>query len=106
MIQNTRLAKSVYWLSGKTSKIKAYKQTYRLANEDEWMAAEGNMEMMFEPNGRRWGSISLTWKLLDLAVSLDHKHFDHWGLDHNRCNASLCDECGGFICSGEDEDNG
>lgn len=104
-MQSTKLAKSVYWLSGKVSRIKSYRQTYRLANEEEWLAAEGDMEMMFQPAGRAWSSIQLTWKLLGLAESLDRKHFDHWALKHTgRCSAGPCDECKGVICNLEDED--
>lgn len=104
MIQNTALAKTVYWLSGQASKIKYYGHTYRLANEREWLDAEGDMEMMFVKDGRRWCSIRLTWKLLDLAVKLDHNHFDHWALNHIECAERICMDCGGMICRNEDDD--
>lgn len=103
MIQSTRLAKMVYWLSGKVSKIKSYRPTYRLQNEDEWIASEGNMEMMFVKDGYRWSSIQLTWKLMDLAQCLDRVHADHWMYVHDGCG-ELCDDCGGMECSWRDDE--
>ena len=104
-MQSTRLAKAVYWLSGKVSRIKSYRMTYRLANEEEWLAAEGDMAMMFQPDGRRWSSIKLTWTLLSLANRWDKQHFDHWALKHTgACSSEQCEECGGMICTLEDED--
>lgn len=104
-MQNTKLAKAVYNLSGRVSKIKSYRQTYRMANQDEWLAAEGDMKMMFQPAGRRWSSIKLTWTLLALANRLDKEHFDHWALKHTgACSAELCFDCGGWVCNLEDED--
>lgn len=103
-MQSTRLAKAVYWLSGKVSRIKSYRMTYRLANEDEWLAAEGNMEMMFQPAGRAWGSIKLTWALLELSNRWDKEHFDHWALVHTgACSSEECSECHGMICTLEDD---
>lgn len=104
-MQSTRLAKSVYWLSGKVSRIKSYRMTYRMANEDEWLAAGGDMEMMFQPAGRRWSSIQLTWTLLGLANRWDKVHFDHWALKHTgRCASHDCPDCGGVVCFLEDDD--
>ena len=104
-MQSTKLAKAVYWLSGKVSKIKTYRMTYRLANEDEWLAAEGDMEMMFQPAGRMWSSIKLTWTLLTWSERLDREHWEHWALKHTgRCAARPCDNCKGTVCSLEDED--
>lgn len=104
-MQSTRAAKAVYRLSGWISRIKSYRQTYRLANEDEWLAAEGDMAMMFQPAGRSWSSIKLTWTLLDLAIRLDTVHFDHWALQHTgKCASHTCDDCGGTICLLEDDE--
>lgn len=104
-MQNTRAAKAVYWLSGKVSRIKSYRMTYRLANQEEWLAAEGDMECMFQPAGRQWGSIKLTWTLLGLAERWDKVHFEHWALQHTgKCASHACDDCGGVICLLEDED--
>lgn len=103
-MQSTKLAKSVYWLSGKVSRIKSYRMTYRLTNEEEWLAAEGDMEMMFQPAGRMWMPIQLTWKLLNLANRWDKKHFDHWALKHTgACSSEECPECHGMICTLEDD---
>ena len=103
-MQSTRLAKFVYWLSGKISRIKSYRMSYRLANEDEWLAAEGDMEMMFQPAGRHWTPIRLTWKLLEWSERLDTKHFEHWALNHENCAQGPCDDCGGLLCSLPDEE--
>lgn len=97
MIQSTRLAKMVYWLSCKVGKIKSYTQTYRIQNEEEWLASEGDLEMMFVENGRAWSSIKLTWKLLDLAQCLDLEHADHWMYVHDGCGP-VCEDCGGVEC--------
>lgn len=105
MIQSTRLAKLVYRLSGKVSKIKSYTQTYRMANEDEWLAAEGDMACMFEPAGRTWSSVQLTWKLLSLSEDLDRHHWEHWALKHEPgCASHTCEDCGGTVCLLEVED--
>lgn len=98
MIQNTRLAKCVYWLSCKVSHIKTYSQTYRMQNEEEWLASEGDIEMMFVKNGRTWSSTKYTWRLLDLANALDWDHFEHWAYDHERCDGEKCEDCGGIYC--------
>lgn len=104
-MQSTKLAKAVYWLSGKVSRIKSYRQTYRMANEDEWLAAEGDMEMMFQPDGRQWSSIQLTWKLLSLSERLDREHWEHWALKHTgKCSSHTCEGCGGTVCLLEDDE--
>lgn len=103
-MQSIKLAKFVYWLSGKVSRIKTYRMTYRLANEDEWLA-NPDMEMMFKPAGRAWSSIKLTWTLLELSNRWDKQHFDHWALKHTgACSAHYCVECKGMVCTLEDED--
>lgn len=104
-MQSIKLAKAVYWLSGKVSKIKSYRMTYRLANEEEWLAADGDLEMMFQPDGRQWMPIRLTWTLLSLSNRLDWEHFDHWALKHTgACKAHFCTKCKGMVCTLEDED--
>lgn len=104
-MQSTKLAKAVYWLSGQVSRIKTYRMTYRLANEEEWLAADGDMEMMFQPAGRMWSSIKLTWTLLELANRWDKQHFDHWALKHNLCESHFCTECKGFVCAALEDDD-
>lgn len=108
MIQNTRLAKWVYWLSGQVSRVKLYKQTYVMANQDEWLnSTDPEFKIEFEPAGRMWNSISLTWKLLSLANRMDREHFEHWALKHSDdCAAVPCTQCKGEVCTLDDEDEG
>lgn len=102
MIQNTRLAKAVYWLAGELSRVKTYRQTYQWTNQGEWREAVGGEgplpEMETEKAGRLWMPCGLSMKLLGLSESLDYKHWEHWALEHSLCDeGSRCYVCGGHI---------
>lgn len=85
----TRLAKTVYWLSGQCSRIRTWQRYYE-------MPVGAPLDDL-RPAGRHWTSTSLTWKLLALSTRLDPQHFDHWALVHDHCATLPCRDCGGRI---------
>lgn len=94
MIQSTRLAKAVYSISGRLSKIKVPRRTYMLTDGGEVKSAE-----------RRKLPIRTASRLLRLSAKLDRYHWEHWALDHSSCeDARPCYQikCSGFVCDYEE----
>lgn len=106
MIQSTRLAKVVYWLSGMASYIKWPTKLYEINDVTD------DLDNMFtRVVGRSWMSCSLTWRMLGWAQSLDRKHFDHWALDHSDCQTFyhldlyFCPDCKSSYCESKFSDD-
>lgn len=101
MIQSTRLAKAAYWAAGELSRVKTYQRIYEWKNPQEFQEAvfgEALPELDMQPVGRIWLPCRLSMKLLGLSQDLDHKHWDHWALEHRLCeDGQNCNDCGGHI---------
>ena len=74
-----RLAKIIYWLSGKLSRIQTMQQMYTLEGEPA-----GKVKLPCEPSLR----------LLGWSMQLDWKHWDHWAT--RREGSGIPCECGGL----------
>lgn len=101
MIQSTRLAKAAYWAAGELSRVKTYQRTYTWENPDVFLEAKAGEplpELDMRPAGRIWLPCGLSMKLLSLSQDLDHKHWDHWALEHSLCEGGqTCNDCNGHI---------
>lgn len=101
MIQNTKLAKFVYFLSGELTRIKTYRQTWTWENPEVFMEAEAGEalpELDMRKAGRIWMPCRLSMTLLVLSNNLDVKHWDHWALEHMNCeDGQICNDCGGHV---------
>lgn len=102
--QSTRLAKAVYWLAGQLSRIRTPSHLYELRGSPNELGEYEDMDDMFiRRPGWVWSSWSGALKLIFVANRLDWVHFDHWALDHSRCEPTPCEKCGGFECGLEDD---
>jgi hypothetical protein len=84
-----RVAKALYWASGKLSKIKTPTTTYRLVSVDPFVT---------EPAGRSWMPCKLSMRVLKWSMHLDWHHWDHWACLHEKCDPVPCAVCGGGVC--------
>lgn len=90
-----RLAKTLYWIGGKLSKIQTPRKTYRLVSTHPFVT---------EPAGRRWSSCQTSMRFLQWSMRLDWDHWGHWALQHNDCEPQPCPQCGGCFCPEEDDE--
>lgn len=100
MIQSTLLAKAAYWLAGQLSRIKTNQMTYEWVNPQEFMEAEVGEdlpEMDMKEAGKIKLPCRLSMKLLNWSQDLDHKHWDHWALQHTLCEGTACADCKGHV---------
>ena len=97
---STRMAKLVYRISGKLSRIKTPRRTYTL-NYDE---VTDTFSSYRNPK-RDWLPCQISFKLLSKSMSMDPDHWDHWALVHDTCEGTVCDDCKGIVC-GKDERDG
>ena len=107
MIQSTRLAKAAYWLAGELSRVKTYRQTWTWVNPQilEGDPNEPLPELDMRKAGRMWLPCATSMKMLVLSQRLDHKHWDHWALEHSLCEEGLpCRDCGGHVDPPYEED--
>ncbi len=84
-----RLSKALYWASGKLSKIKTPRTTYRLISVDPFIT---------EPAGRHWGPCRAAITTMKWSARLDWEHWDHWSMVHKNCDPVPCAVCGGCVC--------
>ncbi len=99
MIQSTKLAKAVYWLSGQVSRIRTPQRRWGMNPNSDDMT-----NMFTRLPGLTWSSCRWTWKILGWAQRLDRKHFDHWALDHEGHANTPCPDCKGEICALPEEE--
>lgn len=88
----TRLAKTVYWLSGALSYIKTPQRVYEIDSLEPYTS---------KPSGRIWLPCSWSMDLLLWSAQLDRTHWDHWAIVHTDCGGLWCPDCGGFICGAD-----
>jgi hypothetical protein len=91
---DTCLAKRLYAIGGKLSRIKYPTRTYTL----EWKDGEPDWTSQYA--GRAWLPIHLSTKCLEWSLDLDPEHWDHWALVHESCENRPCPSpcCDGEIC--------
>lgn len=94
MNRKTLMAKAAYKASGKLAKIKTPQRFSTYKGIDKHGRA------IVERDGkRRWFMCPWSVRLLDWSMHLDPKHWDHWALVHDGCDADLrCRRCGGTLC--------
>lgn len=82
----TRLAKIIYWLSGKLSKIQTLQQTYAWNEKTD----------AFDKVARKVRlPCVLSMRALGWSMYLDPNHWDHWAVvhDHKKDPCSICHGC-------------
>lgn len=84
-----RLAKALFWASGKLSYIKTPSRTYELVSIDPFVTKMAG-----------WCRIPCapSRKLMTWSMHLDWYHWDHWACIHEKCDPVPCAMCGGWIC--------
>jgi hypothetical protein len=97
MTTRTRVARAVFWLSGKLTRIKTPQRFYRIIsiNED---AVGDEPFMVTRRTKRRWHSCRTSTRLMSLSLRIDPLHWDHWALVHDTCAGERC-SCGGNVCT-------
>lgn len=85
----TIIAKAVLWCASQLSRMKTWQRTY------EWVA---DRPVTFRPAGRIWSSCVASHRLMELSARIDPRHWEHWALVHDECQASPCHACGGCRC--------
>lgn len=83
------LAKALYWASGIVAKIKTRQTMYKMVSVDPFVT---------EVAGRHWQACRLSMKMLKWSCQLDMEHWDHWACRHDKCDATYCAMCGGWLC--------
>lgn len=101
--KRTRIAKKIFWASGKLSKIRTPQRTYAVLNVDP-DATDPDKMMTLGPAKVSWLSCRLSMRLLKWSMRLDWKHWDHWALVHEHCDPVPCAQCNGCVCQWEDDD--
>lgn len=102
--RRTRIAQKIYWVSGKLSKIKTPRRTYRVVSIDP-EAKNPDDIMVTEPAEVRWMSCHTSMRLLELSAKIDPHHWDHWALVHDRCGPTPCAQCHGCNCGWWEDDD-
>lgn len=93
------LARTLFWLGGKLSRIKTPHRVYEF-DFDSFVRGEKG------PAERRWLPCGFSIRLLKWSSQLDWDHWDHWALVHDGCASTPCYECGGCVCGDDEEIHG
>lgn len=83
------LARACHYVGGQLTAIRVPRHTYRIVSFNP---------LTTEKLPRSWVPNPWAIKLIVLGMKLDSDHWDHWGLQHDRCDGMPCSECGGTIC--------
>ncbi len=87
--QSTLVAKALYAVGGLLSRIQVPTRMY------EWDPETGEFTRL----AWQWFSWSVGYRIaLDWSPEWDHKHWDHWALDHANCGGTYCIGCKGRVC--------
>ena len=86
----TTAAKAIFWCAGQLSHVKTWQRTY------EWVS---DRPITFRPTGRIWSSCTASHRLMELSERIDLRHWEHWALVHDECDARPCQGCGGCRCT-------
>ena len=89
------LAKGVFRAACGLSHVKTPQKVRRVVSREPFVTV---------PAGRQWHPCRLSFKLLELSIMLDWRHWDHWARQHTGCNPMPCHECGGWICQWDESD--
>lgn len=99
--QSTRVAKTLYRISGHLSRIKTYTRFYSVEITD---TPGGGIDFHSEATGRHWTGWGFAYTVLRWSIRWDYKHWDHWGLIHDTCGWTECSDCNGRICGPYEEE--
>lgn len=84
-----RLAKALFWASGKLRWIKTPGRTYKVVSFDPFITEKADIH---------WLPWAPSRKLMTWSMHLDWHHWDHWACHHEKCDPVPCAVCGGWLC--------